>query len=169
MVLGLRGVPVRIAAYLKRDVSTVQRWEKREGMPVHRHQHNRLGSVYAFRTEVDRWWRERSRVVTPAVATASTPQLDVRDCMLRVRYLSDRTTDADTRAAIALLERAVALDRDSAPAHAQLAAAHVSRLAFVAPEDTCELEQRDFAAAERALMLDPSSPRRAWRAAICIK
>ena len=26
-----------IAAYLKRDVTTVQRWEKREGMPVHRH------------------------------------------------------------------------------------------------------------------------------------
>ena len=26
-----------IAAYLNRDVTTVQRWEKREGMPVHRH------------------------------------------------------------------------------------------------------------------------------------
>ena len=34
-----------IAAYLKRDVSTVQRWEKREGMPVHRHVHDKLGSV----------------------------------------------------------------------------------------------------------------------------
>src|SRR5687767_9779014 len=30
-----------IAAYLKRDVSTVQRWEKREGMPVRRHLHNK--------------------------------------------------------------------------------------------------------------------------------
>lgn len=44
-----------IAAYLKRDVSTVQRWEKREGMPVHRHQHGRLGSVYAFPAELDAW------------------------------------------------------------------------------------------------------------------
>jgi hypothetical protein len=26
-----------IATYVKRDVTTVQRWEKREGMPVHRH------------------------------------------------------------------------------------------------------------------------------------
>jgi hypothetical protein len=26
----------KIAAYLKRDVSTVQRWERREAMPVHR-------------------------------------------------------------------------------------------------------------------------------------
>ena len=42
-----------IAAYLKRDVTTVQRWEKREGMPVHRHLHDRLGSVYASRAELD--------------------------------------------------------------------------------------------------------------------
>ena len=26
-----------IAVYLNRDMTTVQRWEKREGMPVHRH------------------------------------------------------------------------------------------------------------------------------------
>ena len=32
-----------IAAYLNRDVTTVQRWEKREGMPVHRHLHDRHG------------------------------------------------------------------------------------------------------------------------------
>ena len=37
-----------IAAYLKRDVTTVQRWEKREGMPVHRHLHEKRGSVYAL-------------------------------------------------------------------------------------------------------------------------
>jgi Tol biopolymer transport system component len=49
-----------IAAYLKRDVSTVQRWEKREGMPVHRHQHDKLGSVYAFPSEIDAWVRGRS-------------------------------------------------------------------------------------------------------------
>ena len=32
-----------IAAYLHRDVTTVQRWEKREGMPVHRHLHDTDG------------------------------------------------------------------------------------------------------------------------------
>ena len=32
-----------IAAYLDRDVTTVQRWERREGMPVHRHLHDKLG------------------------------------------------------------------------------------------------------------------------------
>jgi Tol biopolymer transport system component len=49
-----------IAAYLKRDVTTVQRWEKREGMPVHRHVHDRIGSVYASRAELDAWMRSRN-------------------------------------------------------------------------------------------------------------
>jgi Tol biopolymer transport system component len=49
-----------IAAYLKRDVTTVQRWEKREGMPVHRHLHDRMGSVYASRDELDAWVRSRN-------------------------------------------------------------------------------------------------------------
>ena len=49
-----------IASYLKRDVTTVQRWEKREGMPVHRHQHDRMGSVYALRAELDAWMRGRN-------------------------------------------------------------------------------------------------------------
>ncbi len=49
-----------IAAYLKRDVTTVQRWEKREGMPVHRHLHDKMGSVYAFRAELDEWSRSRN-------------------------------------------------------------------------------------------------------------
>ena len=49
-----------IAAYLNRDVTTVQRWEKREGMPVHRHLHDRMGSVYTFRSELDAWARSRN-------------------------------------------------------------------------------------------------------------
>ncbi len=48
-----------IAAYLNRDVTTVQRWEKREGMPVHRHLHDRMGSVYAFRADLDAWATSR--------------------------------------------------------------------------------------------------------------
>ncbi len=44
-----------IAAYLNRDVTTVQRWEKREDMPVHRHVHDKRGSVYALGSELDSW------------------------------------------------------------------------------------------------------------------
>jgi Tol biopolymer transport system component len=50
----------KIASYLKRDVSTVQRWERRESMPVHRHLHDKQGSVYAFRPELDQWWQSRA-------------------------------------------------------------------------------------------------------------
>jgi TolB-like protein/tetratricopeptide (TPR) repeat protein len=49
-----------IATYLKRDVKTVQRWEKREGMPIHRHVHDKGGSVYAFSSELDAWLQSRS-------------------------------------------------------------------------------------------------------------
>ncbi|HXH67257.1 MAG TPA: hypothetical protein VNI81_08640, partial [Candidatus Limnocylindrales bacterium] len=34
--------------------------EKREGMPVHRHLHDKLGSVYASKTELDAWARGRN-------------------------------------------------------------------------------------------------------------
>jgi hypothetical protein len=36
-----------IAAYFRRDVRTVQRWEKDEGLPVHRSIHSKLSSIYA--------------------------------------------------------------------------------------------------------------------------
>ena len=53
-----------IAAYLKRDVTTVRRWEKRESLPVHRHLHERRDSVYAFPAEIDAWWRGRRNHLT---------------------------------------------------------------------------------------------------------
>src|ERR1035438_6922794 len=46
-------------AYLGRDVTTVQRCEKRETMPVHRHVHDKRGSVYAVAPELDAWLKSR--------------------------------------------------------------------------------------------------------------
>ncbi|HVQ19990.1 MAG TPA: hypothetical protein VMS23_02975, partial [Terrimicrobiaceae bacterium] len=48
-----------IATYLGRDVTSVRRWEKREGMPVHRHVHDKRGSVYAYSSELDAWLQSR--------------------------------------------------------------------------------------------------------------
>ncbi|MEE9234377.1 MAG: hypothetical protein V3U28_02930 [Candidatus Acidoferrales bacterium] len=48
-----------IAAYLKRDVRTVKRWEKNEGLPVRRHQHQARSSVYAYRSELEAWLATR--------------------------------------------------------------------------------------------------------------
>jgi Tol biopolymer transport system component len=44
-----------IAAYLKRDVRTVKRWEKTEALPVRRHLHQARSSVYAYPSELETW------------------------------------------------------------------------------------------------------------------
>src|SRR5690348_3728112 len=62
-----------IAGYLGREVRTVQGWEKTEGLPVHRHQHARQGSVYAFRSELDAW-REARRGTPEATVPAVSPE-----------------------------------------------------------------------------------------------
>ncbi len=49
-----------IASHLDRDVRTAQRWEKTEGLPVHRHVHGQRGTVFAYRSEVDRWREKRT-------------------------------------------------------------------------------------------------------------
>jgi hypothetical protein len=56
-----------IAEYLRRGVTTVQRWEREEALPVHRHVHNSGGSVFAFTEDLDRWRasREPAPVATP--------------------------------------------------------------------------------------------------------
>ena len=54
-----------IAAYLGRQVKTVQRWEKEEGLPVHRHTHRSRSSVYAYASEIDRWRAARKVVIEP--------------------------------------------------------------------------------------------------------
>jgi len=50
-----------IASYLRRDVRTVQRWEKKEGLPVYRHLHDKLGSIYAYRNELTDWFNTRQQ------------------------------------------------------------------------------------------------------------
>jgi tetratricopeptide (TPR) repeat protein len=57
-----------IAAHLGRRVRTVQRWEKDEGLPVHRLAHRRRGTVYALSHELDAWWAQRS--VRPALESS---------------------------------------------------------------------------------------------------
>ena len=73
-----------IASYLGRGVRTVQRWEREEALPVHRLAHEKRGSVYAYKPEVDAWWESRRRSLSNEVqdssATAAaippTPQLE---------------------------------------------------------------------------------------------
>ena len=67
-----------IAAYLNRGVRTVRRWETEEGLPVHRHVHRTLGSVYAYKSEIDAWRetrldRSEPRVSAGAQAVGTAP------------------------------------------------------------------------------------------------
>jgi hypothetical protein len=52
-----------IAAYLGRGIRTVQRWEREEGLPVHRLAHEKRGSIYARREELVAWWESRRRTL----------------------------------------------------------------------------------------------------------
>jgi phage terminase Nu1 subunit (DNA packaging protein) len=47
-----------IATYLKKEVPTIQRWEKNAGLPVRRLTHGKLGTVFAYKSELHAWWRE---------------------------------------------------------------------------------------------------------------
>jgi TolB-like protein/Tfp pilus assembly protein PilF len=58
-----------IAAYLRKDIRTVQLWEKKEGLPVHRHAHAARATVYAYPAELDGWLAERQQ----KSATGSNP------------------------------------------------------------------------------------------------
>jgi Tol biopolymer transport system component len=49
-----------IATYLGRSVTTVQRWELEEELPIHRLHHAKRGSVFAFKHELDSWLSTRS-------------------------------------------------------------------------------------------------------------
>jgi len=62
-----------IAAFFGREVRTVQGWEKNEALPVHRHQHAKQGSVYAFRSELDAWRNARKGVAEAAPVSAVPP------------------------------------------------------------------------------------------------
>ena len=66
-----------IAAYLRRDVRTVQRWEQHDGLPVHRHQRAHRPIPYAYKSELDAWWTGRSDASGPAAldTAAADPRL----------------------------------------------------------------------------------------------
>src|SRR5215467_5257831 len=78
-----------IASFLRRDVRTVQRWEKKEGLPVYRHQHEKLGSVYAFQKELTEWLNTRQ----PAAAAQQKTADKIKLAVLPFRNLSGEVED----------------------------------------------------------------------------
>jgi Tfp pilus assembly protein PilF len=63
-----------IAVYFGRDVRTVQRWERTDGLPVRRLKHAKRGSVFAYREELDRWVELRTQAPSGEKAKAEKRQ-----------------------------------------------------------------------------------------------
>ena len=70
-----------IAEYLRRGARTVQRWEREQGLPVHRLVHDQGSTVYAYKSELDSWWAKHStQDETPArhdLSVAVLPFIDL--------------------------------------------------------------------------------------------
>jgi tetratricopeptide (TPR) repeat protein len=64
----------QIASVLNREVRTVQMWEKHEGLPIHRHFHNRRSTVFASRAEIESWARRRTEIRMPGRPMESAPK-----------------------------------------------------------------------------------------------
>lgn len=62
-----------IGAFLGRDARTAQRWERHEGLPVHRQPHHARNSVLAYPEELKAWRRDRGRSAKSSVAFETRP------------------------------------------------------------------------------------------------
>lgn len=103
-----------IAAYLDRDVTTVQRWERREGMPVHRHLHDKRGSVYALGSELDAWQQTRKLRLDEDPDVATELVVDATPSRAAVRGRSRWLVLGSAVALLALLTLAFVLARNRA-------------------------------------------------------
>jgi hypothetical protein len=57
-------------------LTTVQRWERDEGLPIHRHLHTSGGSVFAYVEDLDKWLagRESAAMFAPGRSSPSTDE-----------------------------------------------------------------------------------------------
>ncbi|WP_446742713.1 tetratricopeptide repeat protein [Silvibacterium acidisoli] len=168
-----------IAAFFRREVRTVQLWEKREGLPVRRQLHNKIGSIFAYRTDLERWWRERlhsdearpqvaeKAILQRAVPAASAEQrsgishssavtpdnlLARHACSLGNYFWSQRSRSALLRS-MQYFEDAIELDSEYAEGYAGLANAYVS-LSYNHLMPSREAASKAHAAIDTAMRLD---------------
>jgi len=86
----------QIAAYLDRSERTVRRWEASEGLPVHRREHEKQDTVFAYRHEIEAWSRLRTRCpgdtlsdvagILPQLKPAANAYLAEHDAITRTMH-----------------------------------------------------------------------------------
>ena len=108
----------QIAAYLKRDVRTIQRWERAEQFPVRRQMHRKLGSVLAYKDELNRWMEQRCSLQNKKPLATTLP---VYELYLKGRQLFHQFRRKNFERAREMFARAIELDPKFAAAHAGFA------------------------------------------------
>jgi adenylate cyclase len=108
----------QIAAYLKRDVRTIQRWERAEQFPVRRQMHRKLGSVLAYKDEVNRWIEQRCSLQNKRPLATTLP---VYELYLKGRQLFHQFRRRNFERAREMFARVIELDPTFAAAHAGFA------------------------------------------------
>jgi serine/threonine-protein kinase len=90
-----------IASFFRREVRTVQLWERHEHLPVHRHHHRKVGTVHAYRMELQKWWDRRC---SSGAAEAATPTL--------MRQPARSATPTQPQRVLAVLGFAIAMENE---------------------------------------------------------
>ena len=81
----------QIAAYLDRSERTVRRWESEEGLPVHRREHQKQDTVFAYTHEVEAWARRHTRLPEALAAPVEAPEVAVANSYLTEHDAITRT------------------------------------------------------------------------------
>jgi Tol biopolymer transport system component len=135
-----------IAAYLNRDARTVMRWEKSEGLPVHRHRHFTRSSVYAYPSELDVWRAGRRTLTAEPAPARRTRRLVAASLMLGVGML---TAGGGRVTGTPFLRQGAAVDRSIGwPGNAFMAPSAAMSpdgryVTYVAPDPDGDLHVRD--------------------------
>jgi adenylate cyclase len=143
----------QIAAYLHRDVRTVQRWERTEKLPVRRQVHRKLGSVQAIRAELDDWLSSRTSPRADAQTSFRTRDPRAYELYLKGRQLFHQFRRRNFERAREMFGRAIALDPGFGSAHAGYA--DCCCYLYLYWEPSLENLRLADAASRRAITLSP--------------
>ena len=146
------GNRVRVAAQLVDPATSRNIWS--------RSYERDLGDIINLQGEVARAIateiKGKLRPQEQALLSRSVPvKPEAYDYYLRGHLNSYRESSTDNEVAIGMLEHAIALDSNFAPAYAELADAYRVRFTQFAPQEK-QWEEKAFQAADKALSLDPN-------------
>jgi TolB-like protein/Flp pilus assembly protein TadD len=83
-----------IASYLKKEVRTVQRWEKNLHLPVRRLTQGKQGTVFAYKADLDTWWQESQSKIDQESKSPERIEDDVESSPSDVAVLTPVATPA---------------------------------------------------------------------------